>query len=304
MDKAVALAAEVPETLSGERLDKVMSTLWPDYSRAMHQGWIKSGEVCCNNVPVCVPKTKVRVGDCLSVSAMIQAQGDWVAEPVAFDVLFEDADVLVVNKPAGLVVHPGAGNPSKTLLNGILYHHPEAINLPRAGIVHRLDKDTSGVMVVAKTLVAYHALTRAMQAREVKRVYRALVHGEMISGGTVNKPLGRHPKDRLKIAVISDGKHACTHYRVVEKFNGVTDVRVQLETGRTHQIRVHFNYIKFPIVGDKLYGLRHKKKIDASIPRQALHAWQLSFAHPVTKAPCEFLAPLPEDFQQLRACLT
>jgi 23S rRNA pseudouridine1911/1915/1917 synthase len=226
--------------------------------------------------------------------------------------VYEDADLLVIDKPAGLVVHPAAGHQSGTLLNALLHRYPEARLLPRAGIVHRLDKDTSGLMVVARTPASHQALVAAIQAREVSREYVAVVNGVMTGGGTVDQPMARHPRQRQKMAVVAGGKPAVTHYRLRERFVSHTAVDVQLETGRTHQIRVHLAHLGYPLVGDPAYGGRLKvpkgsdealRALLAGFPRQALHAARLAFSHPITGQPCSWESPLPDDIEQLLAGL-
>jgi len=311
-DHKVELSADISEAHSGQRLDKVAAELFPDYSRAVLQGWIKSGDLLVNEKPA-KPKDKVYFGARLQLTAVLESHDEWLAEDIPLDIVYEDEALLVVNKPADWVVHPAAGNPTGTMMNAILFHHPEARSLPRAGIVHRLDKDTTGLMVVAKTLPAHHSLVGQLQARTVKRDYVALVHGEMTGGGKVNEPIGRHPHHRTKMAVEPlHGKEAVTHYRIRQRFDGFTLLDVSLETGRTHQIRVHLAHLKYPIVGDSVYGGRSKIPREASddllqalqhFPRQALHARKLTLEHPVSGEVMEWKANMPEDMDELLAVL-
>ncbi|GAA5525053.1 ribosomal large subunit pseudouridine synthase D [Microbulbifer aestuariivivens] len=301
----------VPAHLAGQRFDQVAAELIPDYSRARLQGWIKSGELTVDGRKG-KPKDKLFGGERLGLRAALQAQGEWLAEDLSLEVVFEDESLLVINKPAGLVVHPAAGNPDGTLLNGLLYHCPALENIPRAGIVHRLDKDTSGLMVVAKTLPAQVNLVNQLKARSVRRLYDAVAQGAMTAGGTVDAPIGRHRQNRLKMAVLPAGaagaKEAVTHYRVVERFAAHTLLRCQLETGRTHQIRVHMAHIHHPLVGDPLYSGRGRLPAGASaellqaltsFPRQALHAAELSLQHPLSNETLHWSADLPEDMLNL-----
>ena len=304
--------AEAGEQEAGLRLDQAASRLFSDFSRARIQRWITAGDLLLNGAPSRV-REKVKVGDALTLRAQLEAEGEWQASPISLDILHEDESVLVVNKPVGLVVHPAAGHSDDTLLNGLLDYLPTQQTLPRAGIVHRLDRDTSGLLVVAKTLQAHAALVDAMQARLIKREYQALVQGKIISGGTIDAPIGRHPRQRQKMAVVHHGgKSAVTHYRVMQRFNAHTLLRVDLETGRTHQIRVHMASIAHPIVGDQTYGGRFKKPAGASedllsrlaaFNRQALHAWKLTLDHPISGEQMTWEAPLPADMNDLLECL-
>jgi 23S rRNA pseudouridine1911/1915/1917 synthase len=242
------------------------------------------------------------------VNALLVKEVPWQAQVMPLNIVYEDDDIAIINKPVGLVTHPASGNPDSTLVNALLHHMPNNEHLPRAGIIHRLDKDTSGLLVVAKTLVAHHSLTKAMQAREIHREYECIVYGKLISGATIDEPIGRHPKNRLKQAIIDSGKSAVTHYRIIERFTDFTYLKVILETGRTHQIRVHMASIDKPIVGDQLYGgrLRIPKNTSAELKefllhykRQALHAKRLQLAHPVTHEPLSFEIPATDDFTTL-----
>ncbi|WP_449447397.1 23S rRNA pseudouridine(1911/1915/1917) synthase RluD [Thermomonas brevis] len=307
MPQTGSRTALVPDTCAGRRLDAVLAELFPDYSRSRLSAWIKSGDVAVDGAPA-RPRDPVRGGETIVLNAVEEVQTHAVAEDIPLDILYEDAHVFVIDKPAGLVVHPGAGNPAGTLVNALLHRDPELDKLPRAGIVHRLDKDTSGAMVVARTLQAHTALVAQLSAREVHRQYLAVVVGALVSGGTANAAIDRHPRDRLRMSVREDGKDAVTHYRLRERFRAHTALECRLETGRTHQIRVHMAHLKHPIVGDPLYGGALKLPKGASdgliaalrsFKRQALHAEVLEFAHPVGGEPVRCEAPVPEDMQQL-----
>lgn len=291
------------------RLDAVASELFPAYSRNRLQSWIKSGELKVNDTVQKV-RYKVQAGDVITVNALMEAIHDEVPEQMPLNIVYEDDYLLVINKPADLVVHPAAGMHSGTLLNGLLYHNPGSEKLNRAGIVHRLDKDTTGLMVVAKTIEVQLALTELLKDHEVQRKYLALATGEITSGFTVKAPIGRHPTQRTKMAVVSEdkGKHATTHFRVKERFCAYTLLEAELETGRTHQIRVHLAHKRTPIFGDQAYGKRLvlPKGLDEvqtqllrSFKRQALCAVELMFDHPVTKENMHFKTPLPEDFEAI-----
>ena len=297
---------------AGLRLDQAAARLLPEFSRTRLQQWIREGRLRVNGVPQ-NPRTVVLDGDTLELEAETEPQGQWSATPMTLAILHEDESILVIDKPAGLVVHPAAGHADDTLLNGLLEHCPALAGLPRAGLVHRLDRDTSGVLVVAKTLAAQTFLSAAIQAREVSREYRAVVNGVPVSGGTIDKPMGRHPRDRQRMAVLaSGGRHAVTHYRVLARYRAHSLLAVMLETGRTHQIRVHMASAGYPIVGDPVYGGRPRVPRGAApalleclrgFRRQALHAFRLRFAHPASGQPLQFEAPLPEDMRALVAAL-
>jgi len=295
----------------GRRLDQIAAELFPEFSRSRLQQWIKSGDLQVNGQQL-PPKQKLLGGEQLSISTQLKAEGDWQAEDIPLNIVFEDDHIIVINKPTNFVVHPAAGNRDGTLLNALLFHFPQLASVPRAGIVHRLDKDTTGLMVVAKTLAAHTDLVAQLQARSVSREYEAVVSGVMTGGGCVDQPIGRHPKQRVKMAVVRDGKEARTHYKVLQRFDGHTYIRLKLETGRTHQIRVHMASIKFPIVGDDVYGGRfriHKGVSDQlretlqSFDRQALHARELGLVHPHTGEFVSWKTELPEDMQNLLAAL-
>ncbi len=307
MPDTILLEARVPDTCAGRRFDAVIAELFPEHSRSRLAGWIKAGQARLDGREA-RPRDPVRGGELVTVEAEIGIATDAPAEDIALDVLYEDADVIVLDKPAGLVVHPGAGNPAGTLVNALLHRDPSLSALPRAGIVHRLDKDTSGVMVVARTLQAHTALVDQLSARQVHRQYLAVVVGALVSGGTANAPIDRHPRDRLRMAVREDGKEAVTHFRLRERFRAHTLLECRLETGRTHQIRVHMAHLKHPIVGDPLYGGPLKLPRGASeetvamlrgFKRQALHAETLEFVHPVSGEPVRCTAPVPADLRAL-----
>ncbi len=309
--RTVEHRAVVPAELGGQRLDQALAALFPDYSRSRLQGWIRAGQVRVDGREL-RPRDKVDGGEEVVLSATLEDETDAAAEPIRLAILHEDAEVLVLDKPAGLVVHPGAGNPAGTLVNALLHHRPDLRVLPRAGIVHRLDKDTSGVMVVACTPAAHAALVRQLEERSVRREYEAVCVGVMTGGGTVDAPIGRHPVDRVRMAIREGGREAVTHYRVVARFRGHTHVLCKLETGRTHQIRVHLASIRCPIVGDPVYGGRLALPKGASAAliealrgfrRQALHAARLEFEHPGSGEPVRFEAPLPADLEGLLAAL-
>jgi 23S rRNA pseudouridine1911/1915/1917 synthase len=300
-----ALQFAVPEDCAGLRLDQVLARLLPEYSRSRLQEWITSQQVKLDG-GFATTRQKVWGGEKLEVQPQAHpAEQPYQAEDIALDIVYEDDALLVINKPAGLVVHPGSGNWEGTLLNALLHHAPQLEAVPRAGIVHRLDKDTSGLLVVAKTLTAQTALARQLEARSVKREYLALVHGELIRPGKVEAPIGRHPTQRVKMAVVENGKPAVTHYRIEKKFPSCTLLRCRLETGRTHQIRVHLAQIKHPLVGDRTYVKGPQKCVPQlrellnSFPRQALHATSLGLVHPVSGEAMEWHAPLPQDMAQL-----
>ncbi len=305
MSDKIKLTGIIPDECGGIRLDNAMVKLFPDYSRARLQKWIKNGDVRVNGLQL-RPKDVVIGGENIQLEVQLVDEVSLEPEDIGLDIVFEDDELIVINKPAGLIVHPGAGNPSGTMANALLHHMPEIRSVPRVGIVHRLDKDTTGLLVVAKNLKTHTHLVEQLQQRTISRKYIALVYGEMIAGGTVNEPIGRHSVDRKRMAVKpSMGRPAVTHYRIRKKYNGFTLLDVKLETGRTHQIRVHLSHIKFPIIGDLVYG----RKINAgknsvlqlltNFPRQALHAAELSFVHPKKQSEVTFSAPLPNDFQEL-----
>ncbi|MBB3141676.1 23S rRNA pseudouridine(1911/1915/1917) synthase RluD [Halomonas organivorans] len=307
MSQTLEAQHRVPEHMAGLRLDQAAAELFADFSRERLKTWIKDGALTLDGRPA-KPKDKVYGGEALALEAVIEDDTRFEPEDIPLEVIFEDDEVLVINKPPGLVVHPAAGNPDGTLLNGLLNHCSDLAAVPRAGIVHRLDKDTSGLMVVAKTLAAQASLVEQLQARTVSREYDAVAVGVMTAGGTVDAPIGRHPKDRKRQAVNASGKPAVTHYRVVERFRAHTHVRCKLETGRTHQIRVHLAHLRYPLIGDPVYGGRLKlpagagetlKEVLREFPRQALHARKLAFVHPASGETLSFRAALPDDLLML-----
>jgi 23S rRNA pseudouridine1911/1915/1917 synthase len=303
----------LPAEAAGRRLDQALAELFPEFSRSRLTAWIKSGDVRVDGATA-IPRQIVRGGEEVILRAELAPEVAMVPEAIALDIRYEDADVIVVNKPAGLTVHPGAGQPSGTLQNALLHHDPELAKIPRAGIVHRLDKDTSGVMVVARSLRAHTALVEQLQARAMHRQYVAVVYGTMIAGGSVDAPIGRHPRDRLKQAIVEEpgGKPAVTHYRVRERFRAHTLIECRLETGRTHQIRVHMAHVRHALVGDPVYGAGLKLPKGATpelaeamrgFRRQALHAESLEFTHPADGRAIRVEAQLPHDMQALIAAL-
>ncbi|MEX1033045.1 MAG: 23S rRNA pseudouridine(1911/1915/1917) synthase RluD [Cellvibrionaceae bacterium] len=300
--------ATVPDDLLGLRLDQVATTLFPRYSRGRLQAWIKNGALTVDGRPG-KAKQKLTGGECLTLIAEEEPQGDWIAQEIPLDIVFEDQHLLVLNKSAGLVVHPAAGNASGTLLNALMHYYPELVNLPRGGIVHRLDKDTTGLMVVAKTLASHRSLVAQLQARTVERRYEAVAMGSLHGAGTIDAPIGRHPRQRKKMAVVSrGGKEAVTHYDIAKRFPNHTYLRLKLETGRTHQIRVHLAHIGHPLVGDATYGGRRQLPKSASsalvkavqdLGRQALHARRLALVHPQSGERQSWEAPTPADLSAL-----
>ena len=303
--------AIVPSSDIGRRFDQVAADLFSDFSRSRLQQWIKQGDLLVDSQHQ-VPKYKLLGGEILDLNTELAAEGDWQAEDIPLNIVFEDDAILVINKSADFVVHPAAGNYSGTVLNALLHHCPGLVSVPRAGIVHRLDKDTTGLMVVAKTLQAHTHLVTQLQARTVRREYEAVVTGVVIAGGTVDQPVGRHAKQRTKMAVISDGKEARTHFKVLDRFDGHSHLRLKLETGRTHQIRVHMAHIKHPIVGDDVYAGRLRLHKGASeelqgrikaFGRQALHAKELELLHPTTGELIGWSSELPEDMLNLLEAL-
>ncbi|MFG0381351.1 23S rRNA pseudouridine(1911/1915/1917) synthase RluD [Pseudomonas sp. zbq_18] len=310
-DQLIQLSAEVPSELGGQRLDQVAAQLFDEYSRSRLSGWIKDGRLTVDGA-VLRPRDIVHSGSVLALEAEQEAQGEWLAQDIPLNIVYEDEHLLVIDKPAGLVVHPAAGHADGTLLNALLHHVPDIINVPRAGIVHRLDKDTTGLMVVAKTLQAQTKLVDQLQKRSVSRIYECISIGVITAGSTINAPIGRSSANRQRMAVIDGGKPAITHYRVLERFRSHTHVRVKLETGRTHQIRVHMTHVGYPLVGDPLYAGRFRIPPAASptlvqtlreFPRQALHARFLELEHPETGKRMKWESPLPEDLVWLLSLL-
>lgn len=302
--------AVVPFEATGRRFDQVLAELFPDYSRSRLTQWIKSGHALLDG-QTRRPSDTVRGGEAVVLAALAEDRTDAAPEAIPLCLVHEDADVLVIDKPAGLVVHPGAGNPRGTLVNALLNFDPALAQVPRAGIVHRLDKDTSGLLVIARNLRAHAALVEQLAAREVHRQYVAVAMGAMIAGGSVDAPIGRHPTDRVRMAVVKGGREAITHYRVRERFRAHTLIECRLETGRTHQIRVHMAHVKHPLVGDPVYSrLANPRGATPELVaalrgfrRQALHAERLAFTHPASGATVSCEAALPADLQALIAAL-
>lgn len=302
----------IPADYAGARLDKTLADLLPDYSRSRLKQWLTAGDLTVDGASP-APKTAVAGGETVCLIVPVTPHDETVApEPIALDIVHEDEAILVLNKPAGLVMHPGAGNPDGTLANALVEHNPALAALPRAGIVHRLDKDTSGILVVAKTFAAHHRLVADLAERTVKREYEAVAVGVMTAGGHVDAPIDRHPVDRKRMAVRDTGREAITHYRVITRYRAHTHIRCQLETGRTHQIRVHLAHLRYPLLGDPVYGRRLSLPKDSSdafadalrgFRRQALHAATLGLTHPESGEDMQWSAPRPADFEALLAAL-
>jgi 23S rRNA pseudouridine1911/1915/1917 synthase len=307
MTKNIHLNVTIPEELSGMRFDQALSKVLTDYSRTQIQDWIKSESI---QVDGKLPKSRQIVigGESIEVNAALKVQPTWEAQNIALNIVYEDESLMIINKPVGMVVHPGAGNYANTLLNALLHYCPDLSELPRAGIIHRLDKDTSGLLVIAKTAIALTHLTLQMKNRTITRIYQAVITGVLTSGGKVDAPIGRHPMQRKRMAVMDTGKIAVTHYRIMERYRAHTRVKVQLETGRTHQIRVHMAHIHHPLLGDQIYNGRLQLPKGATpelveqlrkFKRQALHASELGLVHPRTSEPMSWRAPLPDDMATL-----
>ena len=301
----------VPEALAGLRLDQALARMFPEYSRSRLKEWLLAGAITVDGGSR-RPRDAVRGGEAIALTPRADVEVEARPEPMTLDVVYEDEDVLVVNKPAGLVVHPGAGNTSGTLMNGLLHHAPQLDEIPRAGIVHRIDKDTTGLLLIAKTLQAHTSLVRQLADRDISREYLAVCNGVLTGGGTIDEPIARHPVDRKRMSVQQGGKPAITHYAVLERFRAFTYISVQLETGRTHQIRVHFAWRRHALVGDPVYGGRLALPKGASddvidvlrrFRRQALHATRLAFRHPSRGEPVELEVPPPADFEHLLTVL-
>lgn len=305
--RKIQLKIVIPEKFKGKRLDLALSKLFPEHSRSRIQSWIKAGEVEVNNSKY-KQRNVVNSGDIIKINTTLKSIDKHQAEHIGLDVIHEDKAIIILNKPAGLVVHPGAGNPKHTLVNALLHFDEKLDVLPRAGIIHRLDKDTTGIMIIARTIESYTYLVNELQKRNIKRNYKAIICGQLVAGGVIENKIGRHPVHRTKMAVTDKGKLATTHYRIIKKFQHYTYLDIQLGTGRTHQIRVHMNNEKHPIIGDPLYGKNTfiKKGINASLrefiknfKRQALHAYNLEFTHPVSKKIISLNAELPDDMNNL-----
>ncbi len=298
----------VPESCLGKRFDQTLAQMFPEYSRSRLKEWILAGNVSVNGSVLTKAREKMYGGEAISIETEVEAEERFDPQNIPLTIVYEDDDILVINKPAGLVVHPGAGNPDGTVLNALLHYCPQVAVVPRAGIVHRLDKDTTGLMVVAKTIAAQTNLVESLQAREITREYEAIASGLMTAGGLVDEPIGRHSTKRTHMAVTFSGRPSVTHYRVMEKFRLHTRLRLRLETGRTHQIRVHMAHITHPLVGDPVYGGRPRppknattelREILKGFKRQALHAAMLSLFHPVTGEEMTWHAEIPEDMVTL-----
>jgi 23S rRNA pseudouridine1911/1915/1917 synthase len=301
----------IPTRMKGERLDASLAEMMPDFSRSKITAWIKSGDALINGKNF-KPKDKVSGAEIVCLTLNQKPSNDWTAEKIPLNVMYEDEDIIVINKQFGLVTHPGSGNWTGTLANALLYYDPSLSKLDRAGIVHRLDKNTSGLMVVARNEKSQKYLVEQLQNHSVDREYSAIVYGHMIAGGTVDEPIGRDPKDRLKKAVSENGKEATTHYRTIERFKSHTHVKAILETGRTHQIRVHLSYVGHSLIGDPMYGgrVRFPKKASDELKetllgfkRQALHSKKLTLSHPISGEVMSWKAPLPDDMLELLGVL-
>ncbi|EDP58545.1 23S rRNA pseudouridine(1911/1915/1917) synthase RluD [Vibrio sp. AND4] len=312
MAQQIVLTNTVKDSQLGQRLDQAIAELFADFSRSRLKEWLLDGKVHVNGEVVTKPRTRVMGGEEITLQAELEDEERWEAQDIPLDIVYEDEDIIVINKPRDFVVHPGAGTPDCTVLNALLHHYPDIAEVPRAGIVHRLDKDTTGLMVVAKTVPAQTRLVRALQKRNITREYEAIAIGRMTAGGKVEQPIGRHSTKRTLMAVAPLGKPAVTHYRVAERFREHTRIRLRLETGRTHQIRVHMSYLQHPLLGDTAYGGRARIPTGASeeltamirgFDRQALHAVMLRFEHPITGEELEFHAPIPDDMVEMTESL-
>ncbi|ASI97306.1 23S rRNA pseudouridine(1911/1915/1917) synthase RluD [Vibrio rotiferianus] len=312
MAQQIVLTNTVKDSQLGQRLDQAIAELFADFSRSRLKEWLLDGKVQVNGEVITKPRTKVMGGEEITLQAELEDEERWEAQDIPLDIVYEDEDIIVINKPRDFVVHPGAGTPDGTVLNALLHHYPDIAEVPRAGIVHRLDKDTTGLMVVAKTVPAQTRLVRALQKRNITREYEAIAIGRMTAGGKVDQPIGRHSTKRTLMAVAPLGKPAVTHYRVAEHFREHTRIRLRLETGRTHQIRVHMSYLQHPLLGDTAYGGRARIPTGASeeltamirgFDRQALHAVMLRFEHPITGEELEFHAPVPDDMVAMTEAL-
>lgn len=311
MYQEIQLTARVPQKLGSDRLDQIAAILFPDYSRARLQQWIKTGDLTVDGNHL-RPRDKLYGGELLEINTRLTIIEENLPQEIEFDSIYEDDHIIVINKPVGLVTHPAPGNRDKTLLNGLLYRYPELEMVPRAGIVHRLDKDTGGLMVVGRNIVSQNKLVGQLQARSVTRLYEAIVYGRVKNSGTINLPVGRHPVNRKKMSVRENGREAITHYRILHAFAEHTHLEVKLETGRTHQIRVHMAYKRHPLVGDPVYGGTFRnpatgsaelKNLLANFKRQALHARKLELNHPSTGERVRWEVALPPDMLELLSIL-
>ncbi len=307
MNEHIKISTAIPDEMSGKRLDQALAILLPEHSRARLQGWIRNGYVLIDKKTM-RPRDKIQGGEQVEIQAEVEVQLSASPENIPLEIVFEDEHLIIINKPAGLIVHPGAGNPQHTLMNALLHHEQQLEQLPRAGIVHRLDKDTSGLLVIARTLQSHTSLVKQLQARNMHREYVAIVSGVMTAGGTIDQPIGRHPKHRTRMAVVKNGRPAMTHYRIIKKYRHHTLLQVNLETGRTHQIRVHMTWCHYPIIGDPVYGTKKQlvkgmdpklANIVTSFPRQALHARAIQLLHPLSNESMAWAAPIPEDMTKL-----
>ncbi|GAD90193.1 23S rRNA pseudouridine synthase RluD [Vibrio halioticoli NBRC 102217] len=312
MAQQIELKSTVKESQLGQRLDQAIAELFDEFSRSRLKEWLLAGKVSVDGTVVTKARVRVMGGEDIVVVAEIEDEERWEAQDIPLDIVYEDEDLLVINKPRGLVVHPGAGTPDGTVLNALLHHYPQIAEVPRAGIVHRLDKDTTGLMVVAKNVPTQTRLVRTLQKRRITREYEAIAIGKMTAGGMIDKAIGRHSTKRILMAVSEFGKPAITHYRVAERFREHTRIRLRLETGRTHQIRVHMSYLQHPLLGDIAYGGRARIPKGAteelttmirSFDRQALHAVMLKFVHPTTGEEMQFHAPVPDDMIEMAEAL-
>lgn len=307
MQMHIQLQSVVPNSLADKRLDQALAELFPNYSRAQMQTWIRAGYVSVNGLTQTKIRAKIKPQQLIQITALLTPHTTWVATPIPLDIIYQDDHILVVNKPAGLVVHPGAGISTHTLLNALLHYDPSLAAVPRAGIIHRLDKNTSGLLLVAKTLSAHNYLVQAMKKRAIHREYQGVVKGVVISGGSIHTKIGRHSFYRTKMQVTDNGKDAVTHYRIIQRFRAHTHLRFILETGRTHQIRVHMAHLHFPLVGDPTYGQKSippklsplLQQALTDFPRQALHATRLKVIHPITGCLLSWESPLSEDITRL-----
>ena len=307
MNELIQIDTVIPEEMSGKRLDQALAKLLPEHSRARLQGWIRDGYVLIDK-KIMRPRDKIQGGEQVEIQAEIEVQVSASPENIPLEIIFEDEYLIIINKPAGLIVHPGAGNPQHTLMNALLHHDQKLDQIPRAGIVHRLDKDTSGLLVIARTPQSHTSLVKQLQTRDMHREYVTIVSGVMTAGGTIDQPIGRHPKHRTRMAIVKNGRTAITHYRIIRKYRHHTQLQVNLETGRTHQIRVHMTWYHHPIIGDPVYGAKKQlvKGMDSNLanivtafPRQALHARAIQLLHPHSDELMTWEAPIPEDITEL-----
>ena len=307
MNELIQIDTVIPEEMSGKRLDQALAKLLPEHSRARLQGWIRDGYVLIDK-KLMRPRDKIQGGEQVEIQAEIEVQISASPENIPLQIVFEDEYLIIINKPAGLIVHPGAGNPQHTLMNALLHHDQKFEQVPRAGIVHRLDKGTSGLLVIARTPQSHTSLVKQLQTRDMHREYVTIVSGTMTAGGTIDQPIGRHPKHRTRMAIVKNGRTAITHYRIIRKYRHHTQLQVNLETGRTHQIRVHMTWHHHPIIGDPVYGTKKQlvKGMDSNLanivtafPRQALHARAIQLLHPHSDELMTWEAPIPEDITAL-----